>query len=40
MVECAEDGSGTVLLTDNGRPARQFMVVLDEDGITIPADRR
>jgi hypothetical protein len=31
MVECAEDGSGTVLLTDNGRPARQFMVVLDED---------
>jgi hypothetical protein len=31
LVECEGDGSGTVLLTDDGRPPRQFMISLTVD---------
>jgi hypothetical protein len=31
LVECQRDGRGTVLLTDDGRPPRQFMISLATD---------
>jgi hypothetical protein len=31
MIECAADGSGTLLLTDDGRSPRQFMIALSAD---------
>lgn len=31
LVECDGEGGGTVLLTDNGRPPRQFMISLTSD---------
>jgi hypothetical protein len=37
LVDCAEDGSGTVLLTDDGHPRRQFMLSLTSE--TEIADR-
>jgi hypothetical protein len=33
MIECADDGTGTVLVSDAGRPSRQFLATLTADTI-------
>jgi len=38
MVECAADGTGMLLVTDDGRPPRQFMMLLTADTDIVTPD--
>lgn len=37
-IECAEDGAGTLLVSDHGRPARQYLVTLTDETVITARD--
>ncbi|MEO8603748.1 MAG: hypothetical protein ABI629_14335 [bacterium] len=38
LIECAADGSGTLLVSDDGRPPRQYLAMLTADTVILDRD--